>query len=525
MTENESVTYTLIIENPGREEPDWTPLEEQFEILNRSSSTNMQVINGSTSYSRRYQLSLMPKTTGLLQIPPIQVGKERSNGIELIVKLATSQQNEKDKNLYLEVEATPNDPYVHSQVLLSVRLFIGLPLSQGALSEPTMDDVTIKKLGEDKQYTTTRGARNYQVIERRYALFPEKPGSMTIPSIRFEGTVGSRNSFFDPFSQRGPTKRVHSAPIQFTIRPIPENAPAPWLAARELKGSLDWSAPLEKIQAGTPVTATIRLTAQNSLAKFLPDPQLQSDGKLRTYSDQPQWKDTSTSQGISGTVEKKITFIAPGEGTYSIAPLTISYWNIQKDAPETLTIKGADLQVLPTPGVQESTPPKEEASSIQANSPSAPATLAVAPRSWKEHEYWFWISCLLATGWAATGLFLLRSKKRISQVTRSKEHSKSSNDKLGRQLKQVCQQGDAEAARQLLGEEADLITPAMKETASQELAEYKRQKTLLNRYLYSATRPEQPWDGDALYKSWVALRKASLHKHQNTKEPLAELYD
>ncbi len=521
--ENESVTYTLVVENPGREEPDWTPLEKDFEILNRSSSTNMQVINGSTSYSRRYRLSLMPRTTGLLQIPPIQVGKDRSNGIDLIVTLATSPQDKANKDLFLEVEATPENPYIHSQVLLTVKLFIALPLSQGALSEPSLDDVVIERLGEDNQYTTTRGSRQYRVIERRYALFPEKPGVMTVPSLRFEGTLGSRDSFFDPFSRRGPTKRIQSPPQTLTVRPEPENAPQPWLAAKKLQSSLEWSEPLDKIQAGTPVTATIRLKAQNCLAKFLPEPQLQSDDSLRTYSDQPQWEDTTDSQGLTGTVEKKITFIAPEAGTFVIAPWTITYWNTEKDEPDTVTIDGANLHVLPVPGTEEASPPPLAAGGVQSEEETPPTAQAVQSRSWKEQQHWFWISCFLAVGWAATGCAMLLRKKKTS-VQPPEEQIRGDHGNLGKQLQQACRQGDAEAVRRLLGS-APRSLKTSQENTTQEQAAYLQQKTLLDKYLYSQSLPAEPWDGTALYDAWVALHKASRCKQQRTDEQIAQLYD
>ncbi len=524
VAENESVTYRLTIKDPGKGEPDWSPLEKQFEILSRRSSTNMQVRDGRTSHSRTFQLVLMPKTTGTITIPAIQVGREYSNPIDLVVTPADKQQQAQDgRDLYLEVAATPNAPYLNAQVLLTARLFIGLPISQGALSEPNIEGAAIEKLGEDKQYAATRGRRQYQVIERRYALFPEQAGPLTIPPLVFEGTVGHRHSLFDAFDQAGPVQRVHSKAITLTVQPAPENAPSPWLPAAEMQGSITWSEPPDQAQAGIPITATIRITAKNLPAKFLPEPQPQSDTRLRTYSDQPQWQNRSDSQGVIGTVEKKITFLASQEGTYTIAPLRITYWNTSTHQADTLTIGEQTLHVQAAPGQPPSFQPKDTSLAPSAN--NLPPSPDIRPRSWQEQAYWFWISCLLTAGWVITGCAWWLRRRKGRGLAPSGAQAPPGPGTRNSELRRACLQNDAQTAHRLLSRDPFSTPDNDRQENWEERAEYARQKALLDRHLYAAAPPADPWDGAALYRAWKALQSSPARSGKKNNNPLPPLYD
>lgn len=180
---DESLTYQLEISDPSGGDPDFTPLEKDFEILSQSSSTNMQIINGTRSHSKQYHLSLIPKRIGKLTIPPIAVGQYTSNAVELVVTTAAPTQQGGGADFMLDVQATPESPYVGEQVLVTVRLYIGASLVSGSLSEPNAEQAEVTKLGEDKEFSTTKNGRNYRVNERRYVLFSRQPGTLTIPPV------------------------------------------------------------------------------------------------------------------------------------------------------------------------------------------------------------------------------------------------------------------------------------------------------------------------------------------------------
>ena len=77
--DNESFTLVLRAEGAVRGEPEDAPLAAQFDILNRSSSRRVGIVNGRTSEVSEWQYQLMPKAAGEFTIPPLRVGDRQAN--------------------------------------------------------------------------------------------------------------------------------------------------------------------------------------------------------------------------------------------------------------------------------------------------------------------------------------------------------------------------------------------------------------------------------------------------------------
>ena len=67
----DTVQLTLAHDGQTRTEPDLTPLKQDFDIVSRSTSTSVQIANGSASSSTQLILTLTPKRSGPLMIPSI----------------------------------------------------------------------------------------------------------------------------------------------------------------------------------------------------------------------------------------------------------------------------------------------------------------------------------------------------------------------------------------------------------------------------------------------------------------------
>ncbi len=59
-------------------EPDFSPLEQNFEILGRSQNQSIQMINGNVTRQTNWALMLMAKNNGAFQIPAIRFGSDSS---------------------------------------------------------------------------------------------------------------------------------------------------------------------------------------------------------------------------------------------------------------------------------------------------------------------------------------------------------------------------------------------------------------------------------------------------------------
>ena len=90
--------------------------------------------------------------------------------------------------MFLDVKATPEQPYVQSQVLYTLRLYRRVDIAQAELSEPELTDAVVEKLGEDSNYNTVVNGVSYLVTERKYAIFPQKSGVMKNQAFNLNGT-------------------------------------------------------------------------------------------------------------------------------------------------------------------------------------------------------------------------------------------------------------------------------------------------------------------------------------------------
>ncbi len=103
---NESFTYTLYVQGQTSIEPDLNLLSNDFEILQRSRNTSIQMINGTTSQFTEWRIQLMPLSVGNFTIPPVQLAGSLSNSVQVQVLPAAS--GDTPGEIFIEVELMPS---------------------------------------------------------------------------------------------------------------------------------------------------------------------------------------------------------------------------------------------------------------------------------------------------------------------------------------------------------------------------------------------------------------------------------
>src|SRR5690606_9866759 len=153
--------------------------------------------------------------------------------------------------------------------------------------EPQADGLVSERLGQDRNYLAELGGRRYHVVERHYALIPERSGELTIPAIAFRGSALDAS---DPtgFFSRGRSVGARSDPITLDVRPRPAGwSGAAWLPAADLTLQ-DESPPPTEVHVGDPITRTIRLQAKGLGYEQLPEITLPAVDGAETYPDKAQ---------------------------------------------------------------------------------------------------------------------------------------------------------------------------------------------------------------------------------------------
>ncbi len=527
---NESFQITFSTTEDPDGNPDFRPLEKEFEIIDRNHGTNSTWINGTSSTTIQWTFDVMAKHAGKVTIPALHFGSETSPALAITVTEGAAKPDvaDNDADLFLEVEATPKQGYVQSQILYTVRIYTRVKIADGKLAEPEVADAVVTKLGEDKNYSTQVKGTEYVVVERNYAIFPQKSGTLTIPPLTltagiFADDQGGLGGFFGARTAR--TERVSSKPITLNILPAPASFKGHWLAAEQLELKQAWSGDVQNMKVGEPLTRTLTLTAKGTTVGQLPKLyQSASSEDLKSYPDQPKLDEQKTSQGIVAVREEKIAFIPSKAGTYTLPALEIPWFNVQSQKIEfaqipavTVTATGEGKVAEPNlaPAVDKSVEKPVNKAAV-TYSPSAVSPDAGAGNSF----LWQGLAGFFAFGWLATLIVFFRPWKKVTKVVPEK------NPDMTPDIKKACANHDANGAKlaliawgkqeynaATLGAIADFCHAGLRD----EILE-------LNRILYGKHRRE--WDGGKLFQAFSehqAMEKAKVKPEDDKLEPLHRL--
>jgi hypothetical protein len=318
-------------------------------------------------------------------------------------------------DVFLEVTAEPLTPYVQQQVRYAVKLYFSFGLTDGNLSEPQADGIVVQRLGQDKSYLATVGDRRYHVMERHYALTPEKSGALDLPALAFRGNALDAA---DPtgFFSRPRTISARSDAVQLQVRPKPATWTSdPWLPAESVLLKDDSDLPTE-IRVGDPVTRTIRLQAQGLGFEQLPELNLSAPEGAEIYPDKPDTRTRDDGTWLYGERVRKFAFVPTKPGTLTIPGMSVRWWDTAHDRMQTTELAAHTLSVLPAAGkttnsgtAATATPSDSEpASSV---SPSAPTIAVTGPARPTSARVWQALAALGFLLWLVTLALWWRSRR------------------------------------------------------------------------------------------------------------------
>ncbi len=537
-------------------DPDFSPIYNDFDVLSSSQSTNMRSINGNWSLKKTWQLTLFAKDIGLFTIPAINFGKDIAPAIKLTVIGAAAANKPPGQSppntqatipaqIFLEGAVDKKTGWIHAQFIYTVRLLRTVSITGASLSEPqTSDaDAIIHRISED-QYQTSRQGIQYEVIERRYAIFPQKSGVLTINPVTFEGRINATQprTIFDQFQLSGQLKRLRNKAIKITVKAAPETINLQdWLPASKIQLIDEWSEDIQNITAGEPVTRTILIAAEGLTSVQLPSLEFADIDGLKQYPDKAIIEDKQSSTGITGYKQLKIALIPARAGTYILPEISLPWWNTKTNKkeitslPETVITVHADVNASTDSGI----PLSQTTNQIPLQAPLNQTTptdnktvqaVAIAPG---EATYWKWLTAFFACLWLAT-LILLFKKVNISNTASNTKSKKNSNNK-SRQLiaqsrkavEKYAGKNAAEQTKTALIKWAQLNYENNKLNNLSQISQHcsnplSQQIRQLNQALYSPEKPE--WHGEELLEIFKNEPALINQQRDNPNSALKPLY-
>ena len=338
----ETFNLTITVDENTSDQPDLSDLQQVFKVLGTSQSSSTKIINGSYSVEKSWEIALMPLGVGKNTIPPIKLGNSMTKPIQITI--TKSDPNAKASgDVFVEVKADKKSAYVKEQIILTVKLFYAIALSEGNLSEPLASNTIVTPLDKGASYTTNRKGRNYTVVEKHYALSAEKNGTLELNPIIFNGRDNSSRRSFSMFSTGKPVRAI-SQPLSIEIKPIPQGSIGKdWLPASNVQLSQEWSKGPYKV--GEPITRTIQLYVQGLSDTQVPDIDLGEIKDVRIYPEQPQTQTETTAQMLKTIKQEKIALIPTHAGAIRIPEYQLEWFNTKTAKVETAKLPPVTLQV------------------------------------------------------------------------------------------------------------------------------------------------------------------------------------
>jgi hypothetical protein len=379
---------------------DLAALQFDWEILSTSSSTNTSFINGARSTTRTLTLDLLPVRDGILSIPSLSTGGNRTTPIAITVNPQVVSAGG-DDSVRFDIDIDKRDVYIQEQLILTVTIEQAINLDGAEVTQLAIDGAIVEELTR-RNFQRQINGRLWRVTQLRYAIYPQQRGMLEVPSLSLTAReVLPGRSLLG--ARLGKRFKLSKDAIQVNVKPVPENFPGDvWLPAVSLELRQSWSKPPESMEVGDSTTRTLTLAAEGLLSSQLPSITSMSDHSksagIRVYPDQESSDQIERTDGFLGQRTRSEALVASGGGSWTLPEVSVPWWNTETDTLQFATLPSTTISVgtpvIETPGALDMTQ--------VAVKPSSPP---------------YWLTALAASGWLlATVLswIVWRSRQRVN---------------------------------------------------------------------------------------------------------------
>jgi hypothetical protein len=252
-----------------------------------------------------------------------------------------------DPDYFVQTAVSKKEVFEGEGLTMTIYLYMARQISNyDILREPGTEGFWGENLVPSNQRrlsseTVTVGGRMYdRVALRKMALFPIKPGKLTIAPTIVEIEVQS--GFF--FSKRRAVKRA-SSPVTITVLELPAEQQPPGFSAANV-GQFSFKAKVDttKVKVGEPVTLTMTVRGEGNLRNLVL-PELEEIDGLKIYAPETEVEVAPRGESIVGSSASRVLMIPKEAGTYTIPKIDWSYFDPVAKTYKTLSSKPYQLTV------------------------------------------------------------------------------------------------------------------------------------------------------------------------------------
>ncbi len=248
------------------------------------------------------------------------------------VQAATSVSIEQNGEVWAGQQLTVNLDVKTTGFSFSNTLFNLPEVSGGFLMQP---DSTTIKMSEKKD------GQDWQILRYPLALFPQKPGQLTIPAInvRFSTSAG--------FGKTVKSFEFETEPLQLSVSlPPGVDEDEMLVTTRSFQLDHDWQPENTIAKTGDAFTLTVKRSANDISAMLLPPLPVYRTKGLAAYPQTPDINDKTNRGDLVGERSDSITWVVEEAGIYKIPGIRFKWWDPDRQELEQQIIPGIKLEVV-----------------------------------------------------------------------------------------------------------------------------------------------------------------------------------
>ena len=371
------------------------PATRNLVLVQRTPSTqrNMTILNGNLQQSVSFRWRFRAAGEGAAAIDPVQVrvdGKTYSTqGIRINVvpqsqrpgrPLAGRQQqlpfryppspgqggadddtarDIDSQDLFIRAIPSTREAYQNEQVTIEYQLFFrdGIQLRHSRLAGSwDAGGFWREEFEVDTRPIPTSVVENgllyHMIVLKRVAVFPTRPGRLSVDPLEIETEAyfpfGTSDPFERFFSLRSQFETVElvSDPVHIDVRPLPDGAPASFNGA---VGRFDMHASLDgtEVEVGAPVDVEVTISGTGNLAT-LEAPPFRPPGIFERYEPDVVTDIERDGQRITGGKTFTYILVPRSNGDYTLPPVEFAFFDPSSNKYEVRRAELGRVQVTGT---------------------------------------------------------------------------------------------------------------------------------------------------------------------------------
>lgn len=375
---NFSLTYRL--KNASETASPQAPEIEGCRLLYGPATSTMQSyqnINGhaTSSVTVEYTFTYKAEKAGTYTIPAISVnvaGKtlsSKSGTIKILppdsnsgsghddvtIDNASTQSTSRevsDKDVFIRIILNKSKAYKEEAIECTMKLYTKYSSINNisAITPPVFDGFLIE---DDDNFVQTNDTEHYNgqnyltAILKKYIIFPQKSGKLTINSGEYEITIVQYErvnmGFFATSRPVEKVVRVKPGNLTVNISPLPEPMPAGFSGA---VGNYQISSSISStsLRTNEAATLTLKITGSGDI-KYIQEPEISFPTEFEQYTPRTDINTRISGNTVSGTNSIEYTFVPQSTGNFTIPAKEFIYFDPSREKYITLSTEPYSIKV------------------------------------------------------------------------------------------------------------------------------------------------------------------------------------